>query len=248
MRIIDHEVRRREVLAAAIDTYIKSATPVPVSSEMLVRDFSINLSPATVRNCLAELEDLGYLTHPHTSAGRIPTQIGYRYYVDNLMKEIKLIEKEKFRIESDYRRNIGELEAILDETSKLISEITHYAGIVSFSDWHHRMFYKGTSFILEQPEFRDLAKIRHLLAILEEKERLLEIMNRDLKERIAIYIGTEIPCSDIDSCSLIVSSYRVKDKPSGRLAVLGPTRMQYGKVISTLEYLSEQLNRILKDW
>jgi len=245
MRIIDHESRKNEVLAAALDAYIKSATPV--SSEMLVRDFGINLSPATVRNCLAELEDMGYLTHPHTSAGRVPTQAGYRYYVNNLMREIKLIEKEKNRIETDYHRNIGELEAILEETSGLISEITHYAGIVSFSDWQHRMFYKGTSFILEQPEFRDLVKIRHLLAILEEKELLLEIINRDLKEKIAIYIGTEIPCSDIANCSLIVSSYKIKDRPSGRLAVLGPTRMQYGKVVSTLEYLSEQLSRILKD-
>lgn len=246
MRIIDHDIRRREVLAAVIDAYVKSA--VPISSEMLVRDFGINFSPATVRNCLAELEELGYLTHPHTSAGRVPTQSGYRYYVDNLMKEIKLIEKEKSRIETDYRRHIGELEAILDETSRLISDITHCAGIVSIADWHSRMFYKGTSFILEQPEFRDLASIRHLLSVLEEKEHLLEIINRDLKEKIAVYIGTEIPCSDIDNCSLVVSSYKVKDRPAGRIAVLGPTRMQYGKVISTLEYLSEQLSRILKDW
>jgi len=246
MRTIDHETRRKEVLAAAIDTYVNNA--VPVSSEMLVRDFGLNLSPATVRNCLAELEELGYLTHPHTSAGRVPTQAGYRYYVDNLMSEIKLIEREKTRIESDYRKHIGELETILDETSKMLSEITHYAGIVSFSDWHHRMFYKGTSFILEQPEFRDLARIRHLLKALEEKEGLLEIINRDLKEEIAIYIGTEISYSDIDNCSLIISSYKVKDKPSGRLAVLGPTRMHYGKVVSTVEYLSERLSRVLKDW
>jgi transcriptional regulator of heat shock response len=246
MRTIDHEVRRREVLAAVIDAYVKNASPV--SSETLVRDFKMDLSPATVRNVLAELEELGYLTHPHTSAGRIPTQSGYRYFVNNLMGEIGLIEAEKYRIESDYHRNIGELEQILDETSRLISEMTHYAGIVSFSDWQHRIFYKGTSFMLEQPEFRDLSKIRHLLAVLEEKEQLLGIINRDLKERIAIYIGSEIACSEIDDCSLIVSSYKVKDRPSGRLAVLGPIRMQYGKTVSTLEYLSEQLSAMLKDW
>jgi transcriptional regulator of heat shock response len=246
MRIVDHEIRRREVLEAVIDAYVKNASPV--SSEMLVRDFNMDLSPATVRNCLAELEEMGYLTHPHTSAGRMPTQAGYRYYVDNLMKEIKLLEKEKTRIETDYRRHIGELEAILDETSRIISEVTHYAGIVSFSDWRSRIFYKGTGFMLEQPEFKDLAKIRHLLKVLEEKERLLEILNCDLKEKIAIYIGSEIACSDMDGCSLIISSYKMKDRPSGRLAVLGPTRMQYGKVVSTLEYLSEQLSKILKDW
>ena len=246
MRVIDHEVRKKEVLGAVIDAYVKNASPV--SSETLVRDFKMSLSPATVRNVLAKLEELGYLTHPHTSAGRIPTQAGYRYYVNNLMREINLIEEEKARIETDYRQNIGELEQILDETSRLISEITHYAGIVSFADWQHRIFCKGTGFILEQPEFRDLSRIRHLLAVLEEKERLLGIINRDLKEKITIYIGNEIACADIDSCSLVISSYKVKDKPSGRLAVLGPTRMQYGKVVSTLEYLSEQLSAMLKDW
>src|SRR3989338_8624556 len=116
MRVVDQEIRKKEVLAAVIEAYIKNANPI--SSEMLVRDFRMNVSPATIRNCLSELEEMGYLTHPHTSAGRVPTQVGYRYYVNNLMKEIKLLEKEKTRIESDYRKNIGELEAILDETSR----------------------------------------------------------------------------------------------------------------------------------
>lgn len=243
MRTIDYEARKKEILSGAIDYYIRTAQPV--SSEALVHDYPLDLSPATVRNVFADLEDEGYLTHLHTSAGRVPTQAGYRYFVDNLMDEIQLIEEEKSRIEADYRKNIGELEKILDETSRLISEITHNAGIVSFPGGQDRVFYKGTSFILEQPEFRDLVKIRHLLAVLEGREKLLEIINRDLKERIGVFIGSEIACSDIGDCSLVVSAYKVKDRPSGRLAVLGPTRMQYGKVISTLEYLSERLSRIL---
>ena len=245
MRITNFEARKKDILAATIDFYTKTA--VPVSSKELAKKYRFDLSPATIRNVFAELEREGYLTHPHTSAGRIPTQRGYRYYVDYLMKEMQLINDEKSRIVSEYRKNIRQLEVLLDKTSQILSDLTHCTGIVSLQDGD-RLFYKGISSMVEQPEFKNIEKIKSILQLLEAKERVLELINRDLEKKIEIYIGNELECGDIDSCSLIVSHYRFHNKPSGSLAVLGPTRMQYSKVVSALEYVSELMEEMLEDF
>ncbi len=110
VRIVDHAQRRNLILEASINAYIDSA--MPVSSEVLAQNF--DLSSATVRNICAELESCGYLTHPYTSAGRVPTDKGYRYYVDFLMSEIELLDKEKKTIIKEYKNKIQRLEDILE--------------------------------------------------------------------------------------------------------------------------------------
>lgn len=241
VRIVDHTQRRNMVLAASVNTYINSAEPV--SSESLARDFG--LSSATVRNILAELEETGYLTHPYTSAGRIPTDKGYRYYVDFLMSEIELLQNEKKAIVDEYKNKIERLDDVLERTSEIISKITRYAGIVSLLEWEDRFFYKGLSHILKQPEFHDSEKIRLLIQVVEEKRNLLNIINRDFKESTKIYIGSEIGCPGIDTCSLVISTYRRGKKQNGRLAVLGPRRMSYEHIIPSLEFISDVLSDIL---
>lgn len=228
-------------MAATINKYIRDA--LPVSSEDIARGF--DLSPATIRNIFAELEEAGFLMHPYTSAGRIPTNKGYRYYVDFLISQMELLEDEKERIVKEYSRKINELEDVLDKTSELISLVTHNAGIASLLEWQDRFFYKGISLILEQPEFRDLEKIRILIKMLEDKERLLSIINRNFADKVKVYIAEESGCPEMESCSLVVSSYGVKDKPLGRLAVLGPVRMEYKHIIPVLDYISDVLTDTL---
>ncbi len=241
VRTVDYEARRRVVLEAAINKYIEGAQPI--ASEDIAGDF--DLSSATIRNIFAELEEAGYLMHLYTSGGRIPTDKGYRYYVDFLLSQMALLDNEKERIVMQYTREIKRLEDALEETSEIISTITHYAGIVSFLERQDRFFYKGISRILEQPEFRDLKKLSILIKIIEDKQRLLDIINRDFPEKVKVYIGHEIGCPEMESCSLVVSSFRLKDRPSGRLAVLGPVRMEYKQIIPTLEYISEVLTGVL---
>ncbi len=246
VRNVDQESRKRAVLAAAINRYIRE--PEPVSSENIASDFS--LSSATIRNIFAELEENGYLTHPHTSAGRVPTVLGYRYYVDFLLSQIDLLDEEKNRIVREYKWEIKKMEDVLEKTSEVVARLTHYASIVSFLDWQDRYFYKGVSFVLEQPEFQDLKQIQLLIKMLEEKEELLCIINRDLKagEKVKIYIGDELGCAGISNCSLVVSSYSVKNRPVGRLAILGPMRMEYNHIIPALEYVSNVLTGLLDDF
>ncbi|MCM8799487.1 MAG: hypothetical protein NC900_01985 [Candidatus Omnitrophica bacterium] len=242
IRWIDHESRKKSILSATINKYIKEA--VPVSSEDMAKEFS--LSSATIRNVFKELEGEGFLTHPYTSGGRIPTDKGYRYYVDFLLSEAELLDEEKQRILQEYKKKIDRLEELLEKTSEVISEITHYTSLVSFVEWQDRFLYKGLSFILEQPEFKEIERVYHLIHILEEKQRLLEILNRNFKEKIKIYIGEELGCNEMKHCALVVSNYCVKKEPKGRIAILGPKRMQYHHIIPTLNYTSDLLSEVLE--
>ena len=241
MRNVDYNSRRKSILSSAINRYIKNA--LPVASEDIAEEF--DLSSATIRNIFSELDESGYLKHPYTSGGRIPTDKGYRYYVDFLVQQMELVDEEKQRILKDCKRKMRRLDDALENTSEVISEITHYAGIVSFLAWQDRIFYKGISRILDQPEFKDVDKIRLLIRLMEDKHRLLEIINRDFTGKVKVYIGSELGFPEMENCSLIVSTYKLKNQSSGRLAVLGPMRMEYNHIIPALEYISDVLTDIL---
>jgi len=189
------------------------------------------------------------LTHPHTSAGRVPTQAGYRYYVDHFIDEIQLLEEEKERIKAEYTNETRELEILLDTTSKVLSDMTHYTSIVSVDGWDNKLFSSGTSFIMGYPDYqdfrRDIAKIKNILSALDRKERLLEIINRQLAKKVEILIGREMKCSEIEGCSIVVSQYKSKKGASGRIAILGPTRMDYNKTVSVLDYFSSLMEDVL---
>ncbi len=244
MRSVDYGSRRKSVLNAAINRYIKNA--LPVASDEIAEEF--DLSPATIRNIFSELDQSGYLKHPYTSGGRVPTDKGYRYYVDFLVQQMDLMDDEKQRILRDCKRKMRRLDDALENTSEVISEITHYAGIVSFLEWQDKIFYKGISRILDQPEFRDADKIRLLVRLIEDKKRLLDIINRDFSGKVKVYIGSELGFPEMESCSLVVSSFKLKNQPSGRLAVLGPMRMEYNHIIPAMEYISEVLSQVLEEF
>ena len=237
----DIQVRKDRILAIVIGRYIKTVSPV--GSQYITEEHNLDVSPATVRNILADLEEEGYLTHPHTSAGRMPTQRGYRYYVDHLMHEIQLLEEEKRKISQEYKRQARQLEDLVEKTSQVISDLTHYTSIVSLDDGDNtRIICKGTSYVVGYPDSTDILKIQAILKVLEEKERLMELINRTLEKKIEIYIGHEMALKDMESCSLAISHFE-KDGMKGRIAVLGPTRMQYDRVVSTLDYISQLLSR-----
>lgn len=120
--------RKAKILSAVIHQYIK--TGKPVGSNVLIEEYGIELSPATVRNLMAELEEEEFLTHPHTSAGRIPTDKGYRAYVDSLVKLQQFAVEEEERIKKEYEQKHNEIEAVLSETSRILSGLSQYTGFV----------------------------------------------------------------------------------------------------------------------
>ena len=243
LRKTDSQQRKDSILGIVINEYIKNIAPI--SSGYIAQECFLGLSSATIRNILAELEQEGYLTHPHTSAGRIPTEEGYRYYVDHLMREIQMLGDEKERIKKEYEKNVRDLEAILEKTSEVISGVTQYTTIVSVDGRKDWLFCRGTEYVVAYPLSTNLHKIKEILSILEKKESILEVVNRDLQNKINIYIGHEIACAAIEECSLAISKYEIDNGLSGRIAVMGPTRMDYQKVVSTLDYFSHLMGEIL---
>ncbi len=244
VRTVDRGSRKDRVLAATVDSYVCQGEPVS-SSEL---SSAFNLSSATIRNILAELEAEGYLWHPHTSAGRVPSTKGYRYYVDFLMGGDELPEEEKTSIRGGYSQRSSSLDEILEQTSDLLAEVTHYASIVSFADSQDRIFCKGLGNIIQQPEFHDFECFSPVVRLLEGRKKLLELISQELDKPLKVYIGEEIGDPQIgQACSLVVSTYKRGKKDKGRIAVLGPCRMSYCKTLSALEYVASLLNEMLED-
>jgi heat-inducible transcriptional repressor len=130
MKQLDLASRRDKILATITETYIAEARPV--GSRTIARKLRFKYSPATIRNDMADLEEAGFITHPYTSAGRIPTDRGYRYYVDNLMPPEQLTPQEKKDISRQYAATAKELEALMEKTSRLLSQFSEEAGVVVY--------------------------------------------------------------------------------------------------------------------
>ncbi|MBF0331683.1 MAG: hypothetical protein HQL17_07070 [Candidatus Omnitrophica bacterium] len=235
--------RKDIVLGMVVQQYIQ--TTVPVSSAYIAEEYEQDISSATIRNILAELEDDGYLTHPHTSAGRIPTERGYRYYVDFLMQQIELVEEERHRLQKQYQRGMEQLEALVERTTLVIAELTHCTSIVMVDGWSQQYVCRGTNYLAEAVGAQSFQKMVAILKELEEKDRILAVLRRDLDRKIKIYIGQETDCVAFEDCSLAVARFQTRRGPSGRIAVLGPSRMDYQRVISSLEYVAELMHEAM---
>ncbi len=240
-RSADFELRKKDILAAAIELYLDSAQPV--SSDVLRKKRRTNLSSASVRNVFSDLEELGYLTHPHTSAGRIPTDEGYRYYVNTLMKKKKLTQGEASFIDKIYNLKIQELSDLLLETPRILADFTHYASLVCLGN-DDEIRFQGIRYILEHPEFNDVRRAHMVLEAIEEKEELIDLIKQNFSDRSTVYIGKETHCSKMEHCSVVVS--RCGKTKEGRLALIGPKRMAYDKVIPLVEYFADVVSETLE--
>ncbi|MFA5038919.1 MAG: hypothetical protein WC732_04490 [Candidatus Omnitrophota bacterium] len=241
-RITDHDARKKDILLASIEVYLNSASPV--SSDSLRKKKKLALSSASVRHVFCELEGLGLMTHPHTSAGRIPTDEGYRLYINALMKKQKLTAREMEFIDKIYELKVRELDDLFEETGRMMSDFTHYTSLVYFCGGEgERTYARGMRYLLEHPEFSDTHQMRMILDALEKKEELIDLINRNFPEQTRVYIGKETNCPEMEHCSVVVSRYEGKSKRSGRLALIGPKRMAYEQVIPFMEYVSEAISR-----
>ncbi|MDD5005506.1 MAG: hypothetical protein PHS93_03260 [Candidatus Omnitrophica bacterium] len=236
VRKVDYDLRKKDVLSKTIDLYLGTAQPV--GSEALLDNYRFDLSPATIRNVLKDLEEEGYLMHPHTSSGRVPTDLGYKFYVNDLMRKTQLSVNEKDTLRSFFDSYLEMKRDILENASHILSDFTHYVGIVNEED-DNRIYYCGWSYLLEQPEFQDVNTISSIFKALEE-DRLLDLMNRKMNNSLEVFVGKDCDSLGFNNCSLVIRECKSpKAKKSGRLAVLGPKRMAYDRVIPMMDYLSE---------
>lgn len=334
--------RQLFLLQLLVNDYIVSAEPV--GSRSISKRDDVHYSPATIRNELADLEEMGYLEKTHLSSGRVPSEKGYRFYVDHLLSPAMLTDLEMDNIRDAYRRKFSENEELIRVTAELLSEFSSYTAImlgpellemklkhiqlvklsenqgvliivtdtghvenrvVSFpdeiraediekivnilndklnnvplyqlqsrlnaevrnalrentSDYEHVMallkdglaindpeqiFYSGKNNILSQPEFQDIDKVISLLNVFEGKDLVRELMNMP-SGGLHIRIGKENKLNGIEDCSLITTTYSADGEHLGTVAVIGPKRMAYPRVITLIDVLSKLLTKSLSD-
>lgn len=333
--------RKQRILQAVINDYISSAEPV--GSRTLARKYDLGVSPATIRNEMADLEMLGYLEHLHTSSGRVPSSKGYRLYVDSLMPVQTISDAEKALIDKWYKTKVQRLDQVFQETARIISKMTKNVSLVlaphisraafrcmqflplddhraiavimtdagfvenrivempegaTFEDFQRmakvvnecltgntlgaiqggslqrirdeigderlydaalalidkalntekkeRLYLGGTSQLMEQPEFHDVNKVKELLLMLEEDQLMKDILHAHLGDGLSVSIGQENEYSGIKDCSIITATYHLDGELLGSLAVLGPTRMEYGRTVSLLNYMNQNMTEVIK--
>ncbi|MBI4281420.1 hypothetical protein HY625_01225 [Candidatus Uhrbacteria bacterium] len=225
------EGRKAALLEAVITEHIKTAEPV--GSKFLVGKYGIAVSPATVRNDMVTLEEEGYLTHPHTSAGRVPTAKGYRYYADHCISDKLLTKKKRAVIEQRCAKAPEDDRQLVKELAKVIAEVAHEAILVGFD--RDDVYYTGLSYLLAQPEFSEsdvAVTVSQVLDRLDETMREL-IMVADTEYTVAI--GEENPFGH-DTSVVVV---RYGKSPDSFFGILGPTRMDYAENIALAKYARE---------
>lgn len=333
--------RKKKILQIIIEDYISSAEPV--GSRTIARKYDLGLSPATIRNEMSDLELLGYLEQPHTSAGRIPSAQAYRFYVDALIEPGTLTDNDMALIDGWYNERCRNIDDIFQSTAKILSRMTQNVSMVltnqqtianfcylkflpldsqhailcivaddgsidtnvvdiplgmsseemdylagkmsklledrNLSDisveilqnvhtdvvedklifssllqavrkmtgrrQEQKVFLGGTKQLLNQPEFRDVERVRNLVGILEEEKVLKDLLQGGEDSGLKVTIGSENKFTGIQDCSMVQATYRLNGQIVGTMAVLGPTRMEYGKVISVMDYLHKYLKTIL---
>ncbi|WP_199624729.1 heat-inducible transcriptional repressor HrcA [Paenibacillus alkalitolerans] len=335
--------RQKLILTAIIDDYIRSAEPV--GSRSISKRGDVGFSPATIRNEMSDLEELGYLEQPHTSAGRIPSHKGYRYYVDNLLCPGTVSHQEKELMKAFFESRILELEQAVQQAASILSSLTNYTAIllgpetyqttlqslqliplndhsavaiivtntghvenrrftipegvqiseiekfvnllnaklkgvplyrlrskmhselnaelsryvagyeellavvdtVLQSDEGDRLYLGGATNMLAQPEFKDVDKVKTLFELLEESRTLVQVFS-GAPAGIQVKIGGENSLEAINNCSVITASYSLDGQPVGTIGILGPTRMDYKKVIALLDVFTKDMTSSLSRW
>lgn len=333
--------REASVLRAIVYEYIISGKPV--GSRSFVHKYSFSISPATMRNIMFDLEGLGYLMQPHTSAGRVPTDKGYRFYVNSLVDAYEIKIDEGIKLNEELIKRELQLDQVFRSIIKMLSQVSKYAGLiltprpdftvvkrielvpldlneilvilvtrtglvinqkvvvsasVTQDDLHDyskylsselcgfaiqeikerifddirlsgaggenraialdiaqlalggskepELYIEGIENLLKIPEMVEEARLNSLLSIIEEKNVLKEIVETGLdKDGVYTLIGAEIPDARINGCSTVISSYKIGNKNVGVIGVVGPTRMDYEKVVPLVDYAGKVVSDFL---
>ncbi|MBP7058130.1 DeoR family transcriptional regulator [Candidatus Gracilibacteria bacterium] len=218
--------RKHEVLKAIVKHFIHTAEPV--GSETIIVSYKFDVSPATIRNDMASLEREGLIYQPHTSAGRIPTDLGYRLYVDE-MADFEVARKQALQVLKNMRQQyeVEKAKEKIYDAVELIARSTENASFATTPD-NNRTFYLGLANVLRQPEFlTDSVRASQVIEVLEKHDRFVNILKGlDIDETVKIFIGKENLIPQIQSLSMMVSRYKVHGF-HGYIGIIGPTRMNY---------------------
>lgn len=231
--------RQKQVLSAVVELYTKTA--LPIGSQALLEHFDFPVSSATLRNDMVILEEGGYLYQPHISAGRIPTDKGYRTYVEEMMQEETLTRGEQAHLQKELLMLRAKHVRLSRTTAKLLSVLSGNLAVSGLID-NDELYDFGMKELMEKPEFQEMDELSRVVETLDSLDEKLDGLMLQLKDgETQIFIGHENPLTGIDNCSMVVAPYRT-DEGRGLLAIIGPKRMDYAKNKSLIEYMRKLLS------
>lgn len=228
--------RQTAILAAIVEQYAEVASPV--GSSLLAKVFGV--SSATIRSEMAELERAGFIMQPHTSAGRVPTDKGYRFYVNQLAESQKPTERRAERALEARVHSGGMPERTIRNAVDTLVELTHNLGLATIGD---QLYMSGLSNLFGQPEFMNGQQVQQVARLLDNLEPWLQ--EAAPNEPLSVYIGRENPIGRSAQCSLIISRFRSPYSDHSYIGVLGPTRQQYRDVMGLVEHAGRALEENL---
>ncbi len=233
--------RQKNILCSVVEQYAEVASPV--GSSLLARVFGV--SSATIRAEMAELERLGFIMQPHTSAGRVPTDKGYRFYVNNLAEthatsSESALERRAEKALTARVQHAGLPERTIRNAVDTLVELTHNLGLATIGN---QLYMSGLSNLFGQPEFMQAAQVQQVAQLLDNLEPWLR--EAAPNEPLSVYIGQENPIGRSAGCSLIISKFRSAYSDQSYIGILGPTRQSYRDVMQLVRHAGEALEEVL---
>ena len=227
--------RQEQLLRHVVEIYIETAEPV--SSSRLVELCNLGVSSATIRNDLSALENDGFIASPHTSAGRVPTDRGYRYYIESFVAKAQKADRARRMLHIQSREQDFELQ--LQNIARRLAEITGNAVVLSVGP--KRAYTTGVERLFSMPEFHELEMVR-FVGMMDKMAQLFEPMFKDVFEDVRIMVGDEGPLGR--QMSSVMVKFKSIDEQPGMLSIVGPTRMNYERNIALLREAKSLLNKI----
>lgn len=224
------EKRKQLILSTIIKEHIK--TGAPVGSGVLVDRYKLDISPATVRNEMAELEDEGLITQPYTSAGRVPTEKAYNLFIEKLSE--KKLKEDETRIFEKILRNKDELS--FKQAAKEMAKISNNAVFWAF--YRHNLYYTGVSNLLAQPEFVQTNLMYDISVIIDRLDEIIDGIYNDIKYETQILLGSGNPFGKF--CGTILAKYKSGEN-TGVFGILGPIRMDYEKNSALVKFVYDKI-------
>ncbi len=240
------ESRQLEILRAIVEEYV--ATEEPVGSKAIAQRHGLGISPATIRNEMSALEDAGLITQPHTSAGRIPTDRGYRLFVDKLATVKPLSNPERRAIET-FLHGADDLDDLMLRTVRLLSQLTRQVAVIQYPSEPSahsektKIAVAGTANLVRQSA-ENVTEIEPILEALEEQVVLLKLLN-EASDSVRVRIGDEQPDIHLKSASTVSMSYTSSEYGTGAVGVIGKKRMDYSNSIAAVSTVARYVSRFL---
>ncbi|MFW5720731.1 MAG: hypothetical protein ACOCXT_06925 [Candidatus Dojkabacteria bacterium] len=236
--------RQKDILHAIITEFIETAQPV--GSNLLNEKYAIDASPATIRYEMVRLADEGFLSKSHSSSGRIPTVLGYRFYLQDLMVEDEINYLTEIRINHELAQLRFQRDKLIRGIISLLADLTKYSAVIVTQDG---MFYSGLYNLLEYPEFEDRDLFKNILIAFDDLSTLMNVFTKTYTDtRVKVAIGDEFDDVMLRECAIVFTEIHLYSGERAIMAVIGPKRMSFAYILPLIRTTSEIIDRLVLGW